>query len=284
MVVNLESLNVVFYKVQLDLHITAHNEDLAAFTEWAMEAIEYIGGLNRIPGNNCVTSTLQGTDDPKMDLAEIKAHIMLFKQSVVSVNMVKYYKATFTKIDDYEIALPYNGQFLDDTDKQVYFDYIQNIDGGQVSVGLRFNRVDGYAACSGMKLPQFYKQTGEDAGIYIPAIASYKDAIYWYITMKLLWQEVFRGKNKEHQLTYASGMWNNLKNRAYADLMMPDNYELFRLAQELGLGVSYTGLNKRTSKQGIPMDLPMLIEGTDKTAPTPLIPNVHPPTPPWPRP
>jgi|LSQA01.1.fsa_nt_gi hypothetical protein len=286
MIANLEPLEIVFYKVQLDLQLSAQKTDNQAFTEWAMEAIEYIGALNRLPSNRAVTTRLGNADDRATIAFEMKDHVVRLPHSVVSIGQVRYYKTDAKDRDDYEVATPVYGQALDDSDDTVKFDYIHNIDKNStgISIGVVLNRKEGTVACGGLKLPEYYDTTGESIGIFIPALASYKDAIYWYITMKLLWQEVFRGKNKEHQLTYAAGMWNNLKNKAYAELMMPDNYELMRLAQELSLGVSYTGLNRRTSKAGIPMDLPMYVEGTDKTPPKPLIPNPHPPTPPWPNP
>lgn len=272
-----EPLKTVFNKVIVDNDMAAQPVDSNAFLDWAMEAIELIGGLNRIP-NNQYLALKQRTDavppvPPNDELQNMAFKIIdgrvLFPKAVINITEVRYYKLDPKDREDYvQATLTVNGA-LDHTDTNVYFDYIHYIDKGQMACGLIFNRMDGYALCLGLKNPMFYSATGKEINIFIPSLTSYKEAIYWYITKKLIWRDVLRGRNKTTQLTYASSMWENTRKCAYGELMMPDTWETEQLAAELSLGIAYTGLNPRLYKMlsGDSLNLSVMYVGTDKTEP-----------------
>ena len=60
----------------------------------------------------------------------------------------------------------------------------------------------------------------------IPDLPSYFEAIYWYIAMKLIYIDYFRG-NKPQALYYdAKRSWNFYRNQAYAEALLPNDNEV----------------------------------------------------------
>lgn len=60
----------------------------------------------------------------------------------------------------------------------------------------------------------------------IPDLPSYFEAIYWYIAMKLIYIDYFRG-NKSQALYYdAKRSWNFYRNQAYAEALLPNDNEV----------------------------------------------------------
>jgi len=249
MIINLDPIEVVFDKVVTDLNITEHDVDVNAFTQWAMEAMEHIGGMNRIEQLNKLLPEAVTIGSPLID------HKITFPDGVLDIAEVRYYKDGTVHRDDFTLCYPALGAYMDDAADTILFDRVYTIGIGgreRSTMALVFNRKDGIVQCLGCKLP-FYTLGAPATNrpqLFVPAIASYQEAVYWYICSKMLWRDVFRGRNKGNQLQHANGMFNNMKNLAYGDLMMPDHYEIQGLADELSLGVSYTGLNKRMASYG----------------------------------
>lgn len=75
-----------------------------------------------------------------------------------------------------------------------------------------------------------YKAIATDERGYplIPDMTSYQEAIYWYVTMKLSFPKLMKGKlggkgvNTGYNLyAYTQQQWNFYRNQAYAEAMMP---------------------------------------------------------------
>lgn len=86
-----------------------------------------------------------------------------------------------------------------------------------------FNKKNGYAKLA-------YKAILKDERGYpmIPDLESYKEAIYWYVTMKLNFAKFLKGKlggklKSANQTIYfyLQQQWNFYRNQAYAEAMMP---------------------------------------------------------------
>lgn len=68
--------------------------------------------------------------------------------------------------------------------------------------------------------------TDEEGMPLIPDLPSYFEAIYWYIAMKLIYIDYFRG-NKSQALYYdAKRSWNFYRNQAYAEALLPNDNEI----------------------------------------------------------
>lgn len=96
-----------------------------------------------------------------------------------------------------------------------------------------FNKDKGFVKLS-------YKAIATDERGYplIPDLASYQEAIYWYVMMKLSFPKFLRGslggKARYNQNTYfyIQQQWNFYRNQAYAEAMMPNESEMLAIKNE----------------------------------------------------
>ena len=96
-----------------------------------------------------------------------------------------------------------------------------------------FNKDKGFVKLS-------YKAIATDERGYplIPDLASYQEAIYWYVMMKLSFPKFLRGslggKARYNQNTYfyIQQQWNFYRNQAYAEAMMPNESEMLTIKNE----------------------------------------------------
>lgn len=97
------------------------------------------------------------------------------------------------------------------------------------------NKRDGYVKLS-------YKAIATDERGYplIPDMASYQEAIYWYVMMKLTFPKWLNGsfqnkktaKGAEYAYTYIQQQWNFYRNQAYAEAMMPTESDMRSIKNE----------------------------------------------------
>lgn len=86
---------------------------------------------------------------------------------------------------------------------------------------LLFNTENGFAKIS------YYAEYTDDEGMpLIPDLASYSEAIYWYVVMKLLYIEYFTGRKPQHLYYDAKRSWNFYRQQAYAESLMPNTNEI----------------------------------------------------------
>lgn len=96
-----------------------------------------------------------------------------------------------------------------------------------------FNKKSGFVKLS-------YKAIATDERGYplIPDMASYQEAIYWYVMMKLSFPKFLKGslggKVRYNQNTYfyIQQQWNFYRNQAYAESMMPNEGEMTSIKNE----------------------------------------------------
>lgn len=60
----------------------------------------------------------------------------------------------------------------------------------------------------------------------IPDIASYKEAVYWYVAMKLKFPEVLKGTMNAQMYIEIKNNWHIYRKQAYGECMMPDTNEM----------------------------------------------------------
>lgn len=96
------------------------------------------------------------------------------------------------------------------------------------------NRKDGYVKLS-------YKAIAKDERGYplIPDLASYQEAIYWYVMMKLNFPKFLKGQlggkgvnSAANVYTYLQQQWNFYRNQAYAEAMMPTESDMRSIKNE----------------------------------------------------
>lgn len=85
-----------------------------------------------------------------------------------------------------------------------------------------------------------YKAIATDERGYplIPDLASYQEAIYWYVMMKLNFPKFIKGqlggrvKFNQNIYFYLQQQWNFYRNQAYAESMMPNEGEMTNIKNE----------------------------------------------------
>lgn len=96
-----------------------------------------------------------------------------------------------------------------------------------------FNKDKGFVKLS-------YKAIATDERGYplIPDLASYQEAIYWYVMMKLSFPKFMKGslggrvKYSQNTYFYIQQQWNFYRNQAYAESMMPNEGEMSSIKNE----------------------------------------------------
>ena len=76
---------------------------------------------------------------------------------------------------------------------------------------------DGYLKISYSALP-----TDEEGYVLVPDLASYKEAIYWYVLMKMMYPKKLNGQINREDYYDIRRSWNFYRNQAYAEALMPN--------------------------------------------------------------
>ena len=96
-----------------------------------------------------------------------------------------------------------------------------------------FNKPKGYVKLS-------YKAIATDERGYplIPDLASYQEAVYWYVMWKLSFNKYLKGelggsvRNSQQVYFYLQQQWNFFRNCAYAEAMMPTETDMRSIKNE----------------------------------------------------
>lgn len=103
-------------------------------------------------------------------------------------------------------------------------------DGTMYSFDLQYDTKPGYIMInipSGfVKISYTAIYTDDDGMPLIPDLESYKEAIFWYIAMKLLYPKYLKGELNQSQYYDIRRSWNFYRKEAYAEAMMPDEGEI----------------------------------------------------------
>lgn len=91
---------------------------------------------------------------------------------------------------------------------------------------VKYSIKPGYIVCNMptgyIKLSYDAIPTDEDGYPMIPDLASYKEAIMWYVTMKLKYPEYLNGRMNREIYYDIKRSWNYYSKQAYGDAMMPN--------------------------------------------------------------
>ena len=99
-------------------------------------------------------------------------------------------------------------------------------DGTMYSYDLQYMTKPGYIMANVprgyIKVSYYAIYTDEDSMPMIPDLESYKEAIYWYVTMKLKYPEYLNGRMNREVYYDIRRSWNFYRNQAYAEALMPN--------------------------------------------------------------
>ena len=77
-----------------------------------------------------------------------------------------------------------------------------------------------------LKISYYGQYLDTDGMPMIPDSASYFEALYWYVTVKLKYPEYLNGRMPQHVYYDMRRSWNFYRSQAYAEIMMPTADEL----------------------------------------------------------
>lgn len=102
---------------------------------------------------------------------------------------------------------------------------VDHRDGTMFSNELQYTTKPGYInTCMPrgfVKISYYAIYTGEDSMPMIPDLESYKEAIYWYVTMKLMYPKKLKGQISQGDYYDIRNSYNFYRKQAYAEAMMP---------------------------------------------------------------
>ena len=103
-------------------------------------------------------------------------------------------------------------------------------DGTMYSYDLQYMTKPGYVMTNVprgyIKISYYAIYTDEDSMPMIPDLESYKEAIYWYVTMKLMYPKKLKGKISQGDYYDIRNSYNFYRKQAYAEAMMPGPDEI----------------------------------------------------------
>lgn len=103
-------------------------------------------------------------------------------------------------------------------------------DGTMYSYDLQYMTKPGYIMTNiprgYIKISYYAIYTDEDSMPMIPDLESYKEAIYWYVTMKLMYPKKLKGQISQGDYYDIRNSYNFYRKQAYAEAMMPGPDEI----------------------------------------------------------
>lgn len=105
-----------------------------------------------------------------------------------------------------------------------------HMDGTMYSIDLQYSTKPGYII---LNVPEGFVKisysaiyTDDDGMPMIPDMESYKEAIFWYVAMKLMYSKYLKGELNQSQYYDIRRSWNFYCKQAYAEAMMPDEGQI----------------------------------------------------------
>lgn len=246
----------VIAKILADLDQSERNIRVTDIREWIFEAVEKIGapvqyvqkesGIDDVPifkieeGQIPIPEDLESlmsvaySQDGKSNWIPVIKDESSFKSLNLINNNKMHYNDDNTK---FEKIPTHRSQLLGINHSTAILDAIANhkdkpsywMKPGWIVI----NRDKGFAKLS-------YKAIVTDERGYplIPDLASYQEAIYWYVTMKLNFPKFLKGtlggkaRFSQNTYFYIQQQWNFYRNQAYAESMMPNEGEMAAIKNE----------------------------------------------------
>lgn len=225
MIYNRTTIKEIIAKVLADNDIQEDTTRLYDMYAWAFEAMERIGAF---PELDIKVAGKGG--EPLLEVANYQAELPTGLHSIIQVAFARSYDGPFypmrqtsgsfdpvrefTTVDDSDPLNPVYGT-KEEVENVMSFetDFVYTLTPGYI----KMNQQEGYLLLSYRTIP-----TDEDGYPYIPDDPGFHDAIYWYITMKLLYPKWAMGQVRDSVYFNARQSWNFYSKQAYGNSLMPD--------------------------------------------------------------
>lgn len=242
MVYKMVTSKSIIAKVIADLGLEEDKIKITDTREWIGEAMQKIGSVNQ-KHRKVVTLELKGyqcklpCDLDSIDLVAYstnKESWQVMKKTTGSFSVEDKVNANGQSYDlgQTNIVQEENGDNIlaESGSAQLLGMYTQRVTSKQKNDIIQYDLKPGYIITNVkegyIKLSYFAEYTDDEGMPLIPDLASYSEAIYWYIAMKLLYIEYFTGRKPQHLYYDAKRSWNFYRQQAYAESLMPDSNEI----------------------------------------------------------
>ena len=102
----------------------------------------------------------------------------------------------------------------------------RHVDATMFSRELQYMTKPGYIItsmpCGFVKIAYYAIYTDDDSMPMIPDMESYKECLYWYVMMKLMYPKKLRGQINQNDYIEICNSYNFYRKQAYAEAMMPE--------------------------------------------------------------
>lgn len=245
----------VIAKIMADADMSEKNIRVTDIREWIFEAVEKIGApvqyVQKESGDDCVP--IFEIHENQIPIPDDLEYLTSVAYSIDGTNWMQArkdessfkLKANAHKNPNYTPQQPprqplitHRSQLLGINGSTAVLNVLNNKNVNEPTYWIKpgwivFNKDKGFVKLS-------YKSIATDERGYplIPDLASYQEAIYWYVMMKLSFPKFLKGqlggKSKFNQNTYfyMQQQWNFYRNQAYAEAMMPNESEMSSIKNE----------------------------------------------------
>jgi hypothetical protein len=203
MVYRLTSSKAVIAKVIADLDLTENDLRISDIQSWIGEAVEKIGAIHTL---NTKVSGEHG--EPLVRLKDYQASLPC---DLHGLHQVAYSgdECGEWKAMRLSTGTMTRGDIKDDWDDLQY-----SLKPGYINCNVR----DGYLKLSYNAIPR------DSFGyVMVPDLASVFEAIYWYIAVKLMYPEYYKGRMRQDIYYNMRNSWNFYRKQAYGELLTPNH-------------------------------------------------------------
>ena len=228
------SVRQVIAKVLTDNNLHEENHRIADMIEWAGEALERIGAFPQLE----IKVTGKG-GTPLLKIENYQAILPLglygIIQAVYTPNEnlpgpyypMRYSSGSFNAVPGKTLRVendpldPNDDTF--ETRDEYFLETDRSVDYSYVVVGryIKTNVKDGYIMLAYTSIPM-----DEEGYPKVPNNISFLEALYWYITMKLMYPKWVNGEVRTDVYSEAKRSWSFYRKQAYGEAMMPQGDQL----------------------------------------------------------
>lgn len=225
MIYNLTSCRTIIAKVFSDLDLQEETHRISDMVEWIGEGMLKIGAFPSL------TTKVTGKEGlPLLDIVDYQAKLPCdmhtLNQIAYSTSAngpfypMRYATGSYSfnqGMSNSTSSEATNTKINTDLNTSLNFDYVYSVTGGYVKTNIK----NGYLLISYQAIP-----VDSDNYPLVPNDESFKEALYWYINMKLSYPKWKNGEIRDAIYYDAKSSWNFYRKQAYAEAMMPNSDQL----------------------------------------------------------
>lgn len=243
MILNYVSSDTIIAKVMSDLDIQEEGQRITDMREWIFEALEKIGAVQQYEHKESNTGTT-----PILKVTNYQAHLPNDIHAIIQIaysirkdgpwqpmrTSTGNFKTYPDKGNPHQVTEP--GAMDDNVVYPIVVPVVGNRNTTNFSSDHQYFIKPGYIVTNRregfIKLAYTANYTDDRGYPMVPSIASYQEAIYWYVTMKLKYPEYLSGRMNREIYYDIKRSWNFYRKQAFAEAMMPTEGDMISIKNQ----------------------------------------------------